>query len=267
MSDKNAEERIDAAVRAVRSQTELLHQQFGKEEFQLKPDGSRVTRADIAISQGIQGQLAAQFPEDQFFSEELENVTGPVPVTARFSWLLDPIDGTNNYILGIPHCAIALALLKNGQPLYGVVYDFSRQKLIHGGPGFGLREGDKPLVTPERPGHEVLIGLHRPNDPALLSMAGAILSRYKIRGLGSATLHLAYVAAGLLDGAVDFNVKIWDIAAAVPLCLAAGVEIRFLNGEPFPMQVFDLNMSRIVYVAAKPPLCQELTALMGSIAD
>ena len=263
MSDSELAERIEVAVGAVRAQTEYLHREFGKAEYRLKGDGTRVTLADETISRNIQARLAARFPGDQFFSEELTDTEKPVPVRSRFSWLLDPIDGTNNFILGIPHCAIALALLEGGQPKYGVVYDHSRRTLTHGGPRFGLRESDDPFVSLERPGHEVLIGFHRPNDPQLVSMAAAILSRYKIRGLGSATLHLAYVATGLLDGAVDFNLKSWDLAAAIPLCAATGVDIRFLNGDVFPMTVFDLNMRRIIYVAARPPLCAELVSLMG----
>jgi myo-inositol-1(or 4)-monophosphatase len=71
-------------------------------------------------------------------------------------------------------------------------------------------------------------------------MASGVLSQFKIRGLGSATLHLAYVAAGMLDGCVDYNVKIWDLAAAIPLVRATGGEVHFLNGEQLPMRRFDL---------------------------
>jgi myo-inositol-1(or 4)-monophosphatase len=98
-------------------------------------------------------------------------------------------------------------------------------------------------------------------------MACGVLSNFKIRGLGSATLHLAYVATGLLDGCVDFNVKIWDLAAAIPLVQAAGGEVRFLNGEQLPMRTFDLKMQRIVYVAGSPAMCTRLAELMGDAAQ
>src|SRR5687767_14050735 len=102
--------RIDAAKRAVLAQTELLHREFGRAESRWKSDGSRVTAVDIAISEGIFQELGAQFPADQYFSEELAAVDAPIEVRARFSWVLDPIDGTNNFALGIPFCAIGLAL-------------------------------------------------------------------------------------------------------------------------------------------------------------
>jgi myo-inositol-1(or 4)-monophosphatase len=255
--------RITAAKGAVMAQTDLLHREFGRAESKWKSDGTRVTAVDIAISENIFRELRAQFPDDQFFSEELADTDAPIPVTARFSWVLDPIDGTNNFALGIPHCAISLGLMEAGQPVYGVVYDLGRRTLMQGGPGFGMWDGDRPAKVATAPPHkETLIGFHSPFDKTLMPMASGVLSQFKIRGLGSATLHLAYVAAGLLDGCVDYNVKIWDLAAAIPLVLATGGEVHFLNGEQLPMRQFDLKMKRIIYVAGSPAMCTRLEQLM-----
>ncbi|HZZ18330.1 MAG TPA: inositol monophosphatase family protein, partial [Opitutaceae bacterium] len=200
---------------------------------------------------------------DQMFSEELPEGDGPIPVTSRFGWVLDPIDGTNNFALGIPYCAISLALIVHGEPVYGVVYDLGRKVLMHGGPGFGMHDGERTsAVVSTPPTLETLIGFHSPSDKALVPAAEAILTNFKIRGLGSATLHLAYVAAGLFGGAVDFNVKIWDLAAAIPLCRAAGGEVIFMSGEQLPMKIFDLKMKRIVYVAGAPVMARRLAGLM-----
>jgi myo-inositol-1(or 4)-monophosphatase len=256
--------RIAAAKRAVLSQTELLHREFGRAESRWKSDGSRVTAVDVAISENIFRELRAQFLADQYFSEELADTTAPMAVTARFSWVLDPIDGTNNFALGLPHCAIALALCEAGEPVYGVIYDLSRRTLMHGGPGFGVHDGDREThVNTGAMNKETLVGFHSPFDKALMPLATGVLTQFKIRGLGSATLHLAYVAAGLLDGCVDYNVKIWDLAAAIPLVRAAGGEVQFLNGEQLPMRQFDLKMPRIVYVAGSAAMCARLRALMG----
>lgn len=256
--------RIAAAKSAVLAQTELLHREFGRAESKWKSDGTRVTAVDIAISENIFRELRDRFPGDQFFSEELADTEAPLPVTARFSWVLDPIDGTNNFALGIPHCAISLGLMEGGEPVYGVVYDLSRRTLIHGGPGFGVRDGDREAGALTAGFHkEALIGFHSPFDKSLMPMASRVLSQFKIRGLGSATLHLAYVAIGLLDGCVDYNVKIWDLAAAIPLVLATGGEVRFLNGPQLPMRQFDLKMKRIIYVAGSPAMCTRLEQLMS----
>jgi len=246
----------------VAAQTDLLHREFGRAESHWKSDGTRVTPVDVAISENIFRDLRAEFPEDEYFSEESSHLSGPVPLASRFAWVLDPIDGTNNFALGIPYCAIALALVEQGEPVYGVVYDLGRRILMHGGPGFGMHDGERSAqVTSGPPRPDSMIGLHSPSDKSLLPLAEAVLSRFKVRALGSATLHLAYVAAGILDGAADYNVKIWDLAAAIPLLRAAGGDICFLNGEQLPMRQFDLHMHRIVYVAGGPAILAELRDL------
>ena len=125
-----------------------------------------------------------------------------------------------------------------------------------------LKDGGLSSLSTAARSRETLVGFHSPFDKSLMPMAEAVLTQFKIRGLGSATLHLAYVAAGILDGCVDYNVKIWDLAAAIPLCRAAGGDVRFLNGEQLPMRQFDLAMKRIVYVAGSPAMCDTLKGLM-----
>jgi len=263
MSSPDLLARIEAGKRAVLAQTDLLHREFGRAESRWKSDGTRVTAVDVAISENIFRDLRAPFPADQFFSEELAETDAPLPVTAEFSWVLDPIDGTNNFALGIPHCAISLALCVRGEPVYGVVYDLSRRTLMHGGPGFGAHDGEREMrVNPAAFTRETLVGFNSPFDKSLLPLASGVLSQFKIRGLGTATLHLAYVAAGILDGCVDYNVKIWDLAAAIPLVRAAGGEVHFLNGEQLPMKACDLRMKRIVYVAGSGAMCARLRELM-----
>jgi myo-inositol-1(or 4)-monophosphatase len=263
MSSPDLTSRIAAAKRAVLAQTELLHREFGRAESKWKHDGTRVTAVDVAISENIFRELGAQFPADHFLSEELADTSAIIPVTATYAWVLDPIDGTNNFALGIAHCAIALALCRDGVPVYGVVYDLSRKSLMHGGPGFGVFDGERATrVSTAVPGKETLVGFHSPFDKTLVPMASGVIAQFKIRGLGSATLHLAYVAAGILDGCVDFNVKIWDLAAAIPLVQAAGGDVQFLNGEQLPIRSFNLNMNKIVYVAGSPAMCTRLRELM-----
>jgi myo-inositol-1(or 4)-monophosphatase len=268
MSSPELVQRIAGAKQAVLAQVDLLHREFGRAESRWKSDGTRVTAVDIAISENIFRDLGAQFPHDQFFSEELANCDAPIPVTAEYSWVLDPVDGTNNFALGIAHCAISLALCHRGEPVYGVVYDLSRRTLMHGGAGFGMFDGDRQThVNTAASTKETLIGFHSPFDKTLAPLASGVISHFKIRGLGSATLHLAYVAAGLLDGCIDFNVKIWDLAAAIPMVRAAGGEVHFLNGEQLPMRQFDLKMRRIIYVAGSPAMCGRLQELAAGAKE
>ncbi len=256
--------RATAARKAVLAQTDLLHREFGRAASRWKADGTRVTATDVAISENIFRDLEAQFPADQYFSEEAVVGAGPRRRTARFAWVLDPIDGTNNFALGLPQCAIGLALLENGLPVYGVVYDHAGRQLIHGGPGFGVRCGEREVrVRTASLDGQSLIGFHSPYDRKYAPHAAVLAANFKVRGLGSSTMHLAYVAAGLLDGVVDHNVKVWDIAAAVPLVEAAGGKVEFISPSPFPLEEFDLGMGRIFYVAGSAAVCAQLRDALG----
>jgi myo-inositol-1(or 4)-monophosphatase len=264
MANHELLKRIEAAKHAVLAQTELLHREFGRAESRWKSDGTRVTAVDVAISENIFRELAAQFSDDQFFSEELAETDAPIPVTAEFSWVLDPIDGTNNFALGIPHCAISLGLCVRGEPVYGVIYDLARRATIHGGPGFGVWDMEAPArVRPELPQAQSLVGIHTPTRRAEAEAGKAVFENFKIRGLGSSTLHLAYTAVGLLNGVVEYNNKVWDIAAAAALVAEGGGELHFLSVAPFPMREFTLKAPPVQYVAGNPAMCRALLSGLG----
>jgi myo-inositol-1(or 4)-monophosphatase len=264
MSQDAVNSRIAAAKEAVLAESGLMHLEFGRARRQIKHDGTNVTPVDIAISQHLRDAIARQFPEDQFFDEEMAPVVTAVPVTSHFSWVCDPIDGTNNYATGISHCAISLALLENGVPVYGVIYDLARHTLIHGGSGRGVWDGEKPAkVRTDGPNGQSLIGFHSPIDKSHAQEGKRLIENFKIRGLGSSTLHLAYTAIGLLDGVVDHNSKVWDIAAAVALVEEGGGRIQYLTHSPFPMKEFALTSERVQYVAGNAAVVAKLRAVLG----
>ena len=264
MSLSEIEQRIEVAKQAVMAETALMHREFGRARAEIKHDGTKVTPVDIAISQHLQDAIARAFPQDQFFSEELTPTDTPTPVTSRFCWVCDPVDGTNNYANGISHCAISLALLENGMPAYGVIYDLARRSLIHGGPGRGVWDADKPAkARPEAPSHHSLIGFHSPVDKSYAAEGKRVIEHFKIRGLGSSTLHLAYASIGLIDGVVEHNNKVWDIAAAAALVEESGSSIFYLNQSPFPLKEFTLKAGRVQYVAGNAAMVAKLREVLG----
>jgi myo-inositol-1(or 4)-monophosphatase len=262
-TDRGLAERAAAAEAAVLGQTRALHEGLGKVESRWKRDGTRVTPADIALSEAIFAELRGRFPDDDFCSEETPQEGGPARLRARFAWVLDPIDGTNNYAAGIPNCAISLALLEDGLPVFGAVYDMARRALMRGGPGLGAFDGGRRVTVSGGLSGRGLVGFHSPLDGRFAGDAAAVAGRFKIRALGTSTMHLAYVAAGLFDAVVDHNVKVWDIAAAAALCLGAGGEVRFMDKAPFPLTEFDVGMARLPYYAGSAAACRELEALLG----
>lgn len=264
VKNSDIDQRIAVAKQAVLAETELMHREFGKARPVIKHDGTKVTPVDIAISEHLMAAIARAFPGDQFFSEELAPTAEPVPVTSRFCWVCDPIDGTNNYANGISHCAISLALLENGMPVYGVIYDLARRTLIHGGPGRGVWDGEKQVRSrPEAPSHHSLIGFHSPVEKIYAAEGKRVIEHFKIRGLGSSTLHLAYVAIGVLDGVVEHNNKIWDIAASCALVEESGAEIHYFSPPPFPMKEFTLKAPRVQYVTGSKAMVAKLREILG----
>lgn len=264
MDSPDIDLRIAAAKQAVLAETGRLHAEFGRTSAQLKYDGTRVTPVDIAISEAIQAAITAQFPDDQFFSEELAVTDAPVPVTSACCWVLDPIDGTNNYANGIPYVAISLALLAGGVPVYGVIYDMARRVLMHGGPGRGVWDGDRPARVSAKPPHgHSLIGFHSPVEKVYAAEGKRLIEEFKIRGLGSSALHLAYCAVGHLDGVVEHNNKLWDIAAAAAMIREAGGEVHYLTPDPFPLREFWLKSPRVQYIAGNAAMCAHLHGILG----
>jgi myo-inositol-1(or 4)-monophosphatase len=237
----------------------------GQVSSEWKADDTRVTFADFAISEKVFAELNRAFPGDQFLSEESVLPDEAIPLESRYLWVLDPIDGTNNYALGMPSCAISLALLKDGLPVYGFIYDGSTDQLVEGGAGRGIRINGRKFTAPERSFDRKsgIVALHFPLGQGRAAQLSGMLEHYRVRSLGSAALNLAYVALGRVDGALDECVRLWDLAAAVCLLEASGLEIRFLDESPFPVKSLQLKGPVLRYAAGVPAFLEKVENWLG----
>ena len=262
--DLQLRHRINAGRVAVKAQTAFFGRQFGQVASEWKEDDTRVTFADFAISENVFAALRRDFAADDYCSEEASPLDEVLTLGAGFAWLIDPIDGTNNYALGFPVCAISLALLHDGMPVYGFIYDYSTDALLEGGAGFGLQRNQKTVNRDRMAADaQTMLGLHFPIDAELLDQLKPLLAKYRVRCLGSGALSAAYVATGYLTGVVDFRVKVWDIAAAYALCAGAGVAFKFLEPSPFPLRAFHPQMDFCPYLAGTDAVCEELQAVLN----
>ena len=262
--DLQLRHRINAGRVAVKAQTAFFGRQFGQVASEWKADDTRVTFADFAISENVFAALRRDFAEDDYCSEEANPLDEVLTLGAGFAWVIDPIDGTNNYALGFPVCAISLALVHDGMPVYGFIYDYSTDALLEGGAGFGLQRNQKTVNRDRMAADaQAMLGLHFPIDLELLDKLKPLLAKYRVRCLGSGALSAAYVATGYLTGVVDFRVKVWDIAAAYALCAGAGVAFRFLEASPFPLRAFHPQMDFCPYLAGTDAVCEELQAVLN----
>lgn len=247
--DKHLKHRINAGRVAVKNQVAFFRKQFGRVSSDWKDDDTRVTFADFAISENVFAELRRSFPDDDFCSEEGSPLDEVLPLRSKFAWMLDPIDGTNNYALGIPICGISLALLRLGEPIYGFLYDMSRDQLLEGGPGLGLFQDNERVAPKERPfDKQSLVGLSFPLPPGIYERLEPLLTNSRIRSTGSGALNLAYSTLGILEGSIDFKTKAWDIAAGYAFAKAVGHEFHFLEKEIFPMQEFHVSQPRCPYI-------------------
>ncbi len=256
--------RINAGRVAVQGQISFFKRQFGQVASEWKEDDTRVTFADFAISEKIFAELRRDFPEDDYCSEEMSPLDEVLSLEAPFAWLIDPIDGTNNFALGFPLCAISLALLHDGTPVYGLLYDHATDTILEGGPDYGLFRNQKKLDRNRAAADaQVMLGLHFPMQPEVMDRLQPLLSKYRGRCIGSGAMTAACVATGYLTGAIDYRVKSWDIAAAYALCLAAGVRFHFIEASPFPMKSFHPRSDYCPYYAGTESICEEIRELMG----
>jgi myo-inositol-1(or 4)-monophosphatase len=263
--DKALKHRVNAARVVIRNQIEFFNKLKGQVASEWKADDTRVTFADFALSEKITSELRGSFKDDQFLSEESVPSDETVELNSRYIWILDPIDGTNNYALGMPSCAISLALLKEGLPVYGLIYDGGTDELMEGGKSVGMRLNGRKFEPPTRSFDQKtgMVAVHFPIQEGRSSQLSGLLENYRIRSLGSAALHLAYVALGRLDGSLDERVRVWDIAAAFCLMEAAGLDIRFLDGSPFPVRHFQLEGSVIRYAAGNASFLAKIENWLG----
>jgi myo-inositol-1(or 4)-monophosphatase len=168
-----------------------------------------------------------KFPGHAILSEEC-GVVGP---KSDYLWVIDPLDGTVNYSRRIPLWGTSVALLHQGREIVGVIFDPIHGELYHAEEGQGAFLNGKRIRVSERAPLSAAIiafGFSSREEQLRRGLAAAAqlpLSASKVRGMGSAVLHLAYVASGRLDGFFEFGINQWDIAAGIVLIREAGGKV------------------------------------------
>ena len=231
-----------------------------------------VTEADRACQRLIVSRLRERFPSDGLVGEESDtgaDITVELPNPRGRVWVIDPIDGTNNFIAGADNFAVCIGLLEGGMPTLGVVYDVMRDRVYAGAEGIGAFVG-------ERPAHSKVDSM---SDASVLMLTSNMLDKtgrapswvgtflaqttWKVRMLGSAALEAVMVASGAAHAAITVNGKLWDCVAPAAIVLAAGGVVTDLAGKPiFPYDLADYGGAKVPYLsasaAAQPQVLQVL---------
>ena len=225
-------------VKVCRKAAKILIRDFGEIEnlqVSLKGPGNFVTASDIKVEKILVEELQKARPTYSILSEEI----GEINNDESFKWIIDPIDGTSNFLHGIPHFAISIGLEHDKEIICGIIYDPIKDEMFTAEKGNGAYVNNKRVRVSSRSKLKdciIFTGGPRqnPKDKELFFVEYKNFSsvvKTPIRKMGSASLDIAYVAAGRCDGFWQRNLNYWDYAAGIILVKEAGGFVTDFKGN------------------------------------
>jgi myo-inositol-1(or 4)-monophosphatase len=203
-----------------------------------------VSTADIETEAAVHAVLKAGFPDFGAWLEEGGRHTGNNP---DYQWIVDPLDGTTNFLFGIPHFAVSIGLAYQGIPVAGVVLNPAGDELFMAAAGMGAMLNEQPIrcASRERLEHMLLgTGLPFKGKTGHAGIAAELVAPMQqcagIRRIGAASLDLCYVACGRFDAFWEHQLQPWDVAAGIVIVREAGGIVTRLDGSEDPMPYTDI---------------------------
>lgn len=234
---------LNLMIKAARKAGRSLVKDFREVEnlqVSVKGAGDFVSRADLAAERIIRDELMSARPNYGWMAEESEAVEGTDP-TRR--WIVDPLDGTTNFLHGLPHWAVSIALEHKGEIVAGVVLDPAKDELFWAEKGAGAWMNETRIrVSGRRRMSEALFatgvpfGAKKTLPATMRDLARLMPACAGVRRWGAAALDLAYTAAGRLDGYWERELNAWDIAAGILLVREAGGLVEGLREGQNPLE-------------------------------
>jgi myo-inositol-1(or 4)-monophosphatase len=257
---------LNIGIRAARAAGKVITQnidRFDPMTIEKKQRNDFVTEIDHKAEAEIVNTLRRSYPDHSFLCEE-SGVIGDE--NAEFQWIIDPLDGTTNFIHGLPHFSVSIALTQNGRLFQAVVYDPMRQELFTAGKGEGAFLDSKRLrVKPTGKLENALLSCGFPyRDGQDLDFFQRTMRHYTersggVRRLGSAALDLAYVAAGRFEGTWLTGLQSWDMAAGALIVREAGGLVNDFDGGDDWLTTGEL-------IAATPKIHHQMLEIMKPLS-
>src|SRR5476649_3071367 len=189
-----------------------------------------VSQADVAVETFIRAQLAEYFPHDAIIGEELGGDLTDAPC-----WVIDPIDGTSNFLRGSPLWGVSLGLVENKKPVIGVVALPVLNELLAAESGKGIFHNGKPFRRDDRFGDVQIVSLGDSSDDKLDEASafyrGLRAAEWSVHCYRCTTIGMVFAAKGIIDGHLQRRTTLWDIAGGAVLCQEAGLQtvVRFTD--------------------------------------
>lgn len=253
----NLDERVRLAEAIIVNAGALAREAFAQRAhlITLKGPQDYLSATDLAVETYLRQQITAAFPQDSVLGEEFGGEAG------QTTWVIDPIDGTANFVRGIPHYCICMALVHQGRVALGLIYQPETNELFAARLGQGAFCNGQPIhvsATTDLTASSVELGWSKrvSNDRYLAALANLLEAGVNVRRAGSGALGLAWVAEGRSDAYAELQMNSWD-------CLAGMLMVQEAGGRlGSPLDEFDVEQGGLV-LAANAALEPTLKAAMG----
>jgi myo-inositol-1(or 4)-monophosphatase len=243
---------------------------FGKVSASRKVDNTPVTAADHASQEAILYHVASRYPQHAILVEE--EVARPQRHRAAegvdYCWVVDPLDGTRNFARGIHVFAVSVAVLQQGAPVAGAIYDATADGIYSASTEEGAFFGDVPLRLVDQPTEaEATIAISSFRRRQIPAAVRGWMDHYLFRNFGSLALHLAWVASGRVEAAYALEAKLWDVAAGALLIEQAGGTISDHQGSPlWPFDIVNYSGDDVPILAGATPTHRALLSVLSGQA-
>jgi myo-inositol-1(or 4)-monophosphatase len=248
---------------AARTGGQILVRRLGNVSAIDKTGGGPVTQADFEAQAAIRKLITENYPQHAFLGEENTGISES-RTQSDYCWIVDPLDGTLNYLRQLPPFSVSVALRFRDQVIAGAIFDPVLGECFSAALGRGANLNGQPIAVSDcRAVAKSLLVCSLPmrvtrTSPEITRLLNVVCDGgATFRRLGSAALNLCYVACGRLDGYWATSVEIWDVAAGALIVVEAGGQIRHINGSEF-----DASDPKLV-VASTPELLQQLLPLLA----
>lgn len=236
---------LKIAIKAAREAGHLLMKNYGKVSVRYKEDRSIVTKSDIESEKIIKEILQRKFPDYSFLGEE----SGKEKRISRYTWIVDPLDGTTNYIIRNPFFDVSIALAHKEEPILGVVYYPFQDELFYAERGKGAYLNNKRISVSKQGDIEdsIICFCNAPDNESAERMSRIFseikLVNNKLRQIGAGALELSYVACGRVEAFFMVKLNPWDVAAGALLVKEAGGVLTDFYGRSFSINSKDILAS------------------------